>query len=419
MVRHGWGAGCPDGRPRRITVPAYTWPRCWEHGLVKVVFAAIPAYGHLYPLMPLALACAEAGHEVTVAAGPPFLGRLPLPTIPQQPPEMDLGAMLAETKRRNPGLEGAELMAGLFADVTAEAVSDVLLPAIEESRPDLVVYEAMDAGAGVAASVLDIPTAAYAIGLTHQGFAMVHSAAIGYRRDLWTSRGRRAPDRSSFLSDHLLDPTPPSLRRFSGPLEVTRIPVRPVPYAESSGVLPTWLEAPKSRPRVYLTLGTVSFGAVEVLSRAVNEISSLDLELLVAVGPEGDPTALGDVADNVHLERFVDQSRVLPLVDLIVHHGGTGSVLGALANGLPQLILPQGADQFFNARFLTEAGAALALQNDEHEPGAIRQAVSDLLSRGAEQRVARQLQAEIAGLPGPAEVVSTLVALADGSQSAT
>ena len=57
---------------------------------MKILFAAIPAYGHLYPLMPLALACAEAGHDVTVACGKPFLGRLPLPTIPQQPDALEL-----------------------------------------------------------------------------------------------------------------------------------------------------------------------------------------------------------------------------------------------------------------------------------------------------------------------------------------
>src|SRR4029078_6203591 len=99
--------------------------------------------------------------------------------------------------------------------------------------------------------------------------------------------------------------------------------------------------------------------------------------------------ALGDVADNVHLEKFVDQPRVLELVDLIVHHGGTGSVLGALSAGVAQLILAQGADQFFNAEFLSEVGAARAIRNDEYEPGAIRRTATDLLSGGMEQRDAR------------------------------
>ena len=45
-----------------------------------IVFAALPAYGHLYPLMPLALATAAAGHRVTVATGAHFVDALPLPT---------------------------------------------------------------------------------------------------------------------------------------------------------------------------------------------------------------------------------------------------------------------------------------------------------------------------------------------------
>jgi UDP:flavonoid glycosyltransferase YjiC (YdhE family) len=77
----------------------------------------------------------------------------------------------------------------------------------------------------------------------------------------------------------------------------------------------------------------VSFGAVDVLRRAIAEIAPLAVDILVAVGPEGEPATIGDVPDNVRIERFVAQSAVLPLVDLIVHHGGTGTVLAALEVG--------------------------------------------------------------------------------------
>lgn len=46
---------------------------------MRVVVASLPAYGHLYPLMPLAQAFALAGHEVVVAVGDPFLGRFAVP----------------------------------------------------------------------------------------------------------------------------------------------------------------------------------------------------------------------------------------------------------------------------------------------------------------------------------------------------
>jgi UDP:flavonoid glycosyltransferase YjiC (YdhE family) len=109
-------------------------------------------------------------------------------------------------------------------------------------------------------------------------------------------------------------------------------------------------------------------------------------------------------------ERFVAQSKVLPLVDLIVHHGGTGTVLSAFEVGLPQLILPQGADQFVNAATLSALGAARALSNDAQQPGAIRAAVQALLSGDApERRVAARVRDEILALPAPADVVPTLV----------
>ncbi len=183
-------------------------------------------------------------------------------------------------------------------------------------------------------------------------------------------------------------------------------------YNEASAEVPAWLTATRTRPRVYLTLGTVSFGAVEVLSRAVAEIAAFDVDVLVTVGPEGEPAALGEAPDNVYVERFVAQSAVLPLVDLIVHHGGTGTVLSALEVGLPQLLLPQGADQFVNAEILTAAGAARALPNDAQLPGAIGEAVQELLGNAPERQAATRLRDEIAAMPSPGEVVPALVKLA-------
>ena len=88
-------------------------------GNVKIMFASLGAYGHLYPMMPLALACADAGHETVIAIGPPFLGRLPLPTVEGYPADLDLGWAIQETKRRHPELTGSHSSFAMFADVTA------------------------------------------------------------------------------------------------------------------------------------------------------------------------------------------------------------------------------------------------------------------------------------------------------------
>jgi UDP:flavonoid glycosyltransferase YjiC (YdhE family) len=152
---------------------------------------------------------------------------------------------------------------------------------------------------------------------------------------------------------------------------------------------------------VYVTLGTVSYGAVEVLRRAILAVAAHGAEVLVAAGPAGDPALLGDLAANVHTEKFVPQAEVLRHVDLVVHHGGTGTMLGALAEGLPQLILPQGADQPFNGMMIERAGAGRALPNEAQTPAALEEAVGALLAEGPERLTAKRIAEEIAAMPAP------------------
>ena len=391
---------------------------------MKILFASLGAYGHVYPMMPLALACADAGHEVTIAIGEPFLGRLPLPTVPCYPPDHSLDSTTEETRRRHPEAHGVDFSRAMFADVTAGIVMPTLIEHCTADRPDLIIFEGMNSGAGAAANLLGIPAAAYSISLGGPMFyPVLHQATVGYQRDAWLQRGQTPPD-SGLLAAALIDPVPPTLRNAAVPAgrpplptppqgdrPWRSIPIRPVAYSEDVAQVPAWLTADRARPRVYLTLGTVAFGAVEVLGRAVRETAELDVDALVAVGPEGDPAALGELPSNVHVERFVAQSKVLPLVDLIVHHGGTGTVLAALEAGIPQLILPQGADQFFNAATLPAAGVARALPNEAQQPGAIRDAVRALLGDAPERTAAARVRDEIAALPSPADVVPVLADL--------
>ncbi|HYZ35917.1 MAG TPA: nucleotide disphospho-sugar-binding domain-containing protein, partial [Pseudonocardiaceae bacterium] len=81
---------------------------------------------------------------------------------------------------------------------------------------------------------------------------------------------------------------------------------------------------------------------------------------------------------------------LLPHCHLVVSHGGAGIMLNALAHGLPQLILPQGADQFSNAAARQSAGAALALRPGALSADAIATAAECLITiraSGAPRRV--------------------------------
>jgi UDP:flavonoid glycosyltransferase YjiC (YdhE family) len=147
-----------------------------------------------------------------------------------------------------------------------------------------------------------------------------------------------------------------------------------------------------------------------LLRTAVEGLGTLDARIVVAAG-RVPPERLGDVPDSVTMRAWVPQADLLPYVDVVVHHGGSGTMLGALTAGAPQLVLPQGADQFANAEALCAAGAALRLLPEEVSVDSIAEQARALLpgySDGSHHDAARTLAAEIAGMPSPHEVARRL-----------
>ena len=132
---------------------------------MKVVFAALGAYGHLFPMLPLAMACQDAGHDVVVATGAPFLDRLPVRTVPGLPAEVDLAWAEQEVRRRHPDLHGFEATLAMFGDVTAGATIATMLEVLVAERADLLVTDPLHLGAAIAGDLLDVPTLDFAIGL--------------------------------------------------------------------------------------------------------------------------------------------------------------------------------------------------------------------------------------------------------------
>jgi UDP:flavonoid glycosyltransferase YjiC (YdhE family) len=379
---------------------------------VDVAFTALPAYGHLYPLMPLALATAAAGHRVTVATGAHFADTLPLPTAQAFPDHATLSWLEQETARRFVAEEGIGFGVRMFADVAANTSAETLLPLWDERRPDLVVLDSGNLGAAVAAHVLGIPAVAVAVGVWDPFGPPAYAAVLHFAARQWRSHGAAPPTDPSHLLAALVDPLPAALQR-GAPAGVRHLPMRSVGFSHGAAPLPPWLEAPAERPRVLLTLGTVAYEAVHVIRTAIEGLLELDVDVLVVLGPQGDPDALAGLPDRVHLHRFVPQEQVLPYLDLVVHHGGSGNLLGGLSHGLPALVLPQGADQYVNAARLVETGAGRALQGDDLGASAVRDAVAAMLPDGSPERTrAREVAAEMAAMPAPADVVPVLEGLA-------
>ena len=356
--------------------------------------------------MPLAQACKEHGHDVTFATGGPLLDRLPVETVKVYD-DRTLDEAEAEVIRRHPDLENVppeekwRFGLELFADVEYDGLWKGVEPLIAGERPDLVIFEAYSAAAGVAAATHDVPAVAVGVSPWSFFFELLHRSVMerhGVER------------RHAIVADFYLDIFPPSTWSDDPPGLPERRPLRPVAWSPGDSELPNWLERPRQRPRVYVTLGTVVFGYTAAFDSVLAALGELDVEVLLTVGPKGDPSVLARHGEHIHVERFVDQARVIPLVDAVVHHGGSGTALAATAAGLPQVVMPQGADQFQNAEQLAAMGVARGVlpgTSDDELAEHLRAALTDDGMKAA----ARKFADEIAAMPSPADVAGHLEAL--------
>jgi UDP:flavonoid glycosyltransferase YjiC (YdhE family) len=106
----------------------------------------------------------------------------------------------------------------------------------------------------------------------------------------------------------------------------------------------------------------------------------------------------------------VPHALLLPRCRLVVSQGGAGVMFGALSLGLPQLLLPQGADQFVNAETLVRAGAGEALAQGEVSAARVAASASRLLADARFTSAARAVQAELGAMPDPDAVLRQLTA---------
>lgn len=155
---------------------------------------------------------------------------------------------------------------------------------------------------------------------------------------------------------------------------------------------PAWIAELES-PLVYVTMGTV-YNQPELFRPLLDGLDGHGAAL-VTVGRNVEPDALGPLPPRVRVERFVPQAHILPRCAAVVSHGGSGTTLGALAQGLPLVLVPQAADQFDNAARAEAAGAAVVLRPGEVTAETVRAALGRVLGESAFAEAARRIAAEI------------------------
>jgi UDP:flavonoid glycosyltransferase YjiC (YdhE family) len=140
----------------------------------------------------------------------------------------------------------------------------------------------------------------------------------------------------------------------------------------AEGALPEWVGdlqvqpnvQAERRPALYATLGTVYNNRTDILSAILEGLREEPINLILTVGRNRDPLEFGEQPAHVHIERYISQNMLLPRCDLVITHGGSGTMLDALSLGLPMVINPIFADQPINAQLCAELGVARAGPGD-------------------------------------------------------
>ncbi len=266
-------------------------------------------------------------------------------------------------------------------------------------RPDLVVCDEVDFGAMIAAERLGVPHASVLV--TASGGFVRASVVASALDDVRASFGLPADPALAMLERHLvLSPFPPGFRDPAYSLPVTARTFRPQDPVEADG------EA------IYFTLGTIfNTESGDLFQRVLTGLRELEVPLVMTVGEMIDPAEFGPQPSHVRIERFVPQASVLPTCRLVVSHGGSGSLTGALAHGLPSVLIPLGADQLMNGARVAALGLGLVLDPVSLTPAGIRDAAADVLTDPSYLRVAAGLRAEMAAQPGVSYTVGLLEGL--------
>ncbi|EGD41668.1 putative LigA [Nocardioidaceae bacterium Broad-1] len=359
---------------------------------MRILAVSTAGAGHFNPMKPWLKRLAEHGHEVTVV-GPPGLAAAASGFDFRAGAAPDPASVAAIWQRvaESPMEVSRELvLRDLFARVNSGAMIPAVRAAIDDLRPDLVLRDPAEYASALAAAEAGVPQARLGVSLCSE-IAFFESTAAPVLED-WRPGLHREIVES------------PILTRFPASLD-------PSPF---SAVVRYRVGEPLVRdvdPRfVYATLGTVAptMPPMRPWFDIVAEVlGALPVRAVFTIGHDLDPAQIA-AAPDVRIEPWADHADVLSHAAVILHHGGSGTVLDALAAGVPQVIVPLFADQGANGAAIVKAGVGTALPGSGasafHVPQGgeverLQELVAETMASETVRERAAEVAAEMSALP--------------------
>ncbi|MDQ3929271.1 MAG: glycosyltransferase [Chloroflexota bacterium] len=301
---------------------------------MRVLFTTHPTASHWHPLVPLAQALEAAGHEVAFATSPSFCptivtkGFRCFPAGADDVPE-ERQARREQMVGLNPREETFFTLRHAFAGPRADRSLVSLLDIIAEWQPEVMVRENTEFAGCVAAERTGVPHAVMQITAAWPFFLDAVGPPVAR---LLASVGLPAEEPGAVLYSYLLlSPRPLSLWNPSAPVPPTAHAFRYSGFSQSGREeLPRWVRQLEKRPTVYATLGTFDNERTDILTAILEGLRDEPINVILTVGRNRDPQEFGKQPTNVHVERYIPNDLLMPYCDLVLCHGGSGTMLDAL-----------------------------------------------------------------------------------------
>jgi MGT family glycosyltransferase len=376
-----------------------------------IVYFSFPAHGHINPTLPVIRELALRGEQISYFSTERFSHTIG-----------ETGASFCPYTDR---VRMPEHGPGPFSRVSTTletllefcgAVLDDHLDAVRKLRPTHAMFDSFAPWGRMMAQLLGLPAIASVPSILVNRAIDARYGAGGERppedprlTPQWCN-GFRSRCHERLLGYHLPEPlTPPQLLQTYGKLNLVYTSRLFQPFGETfdsrrfqfvgpccdfrPDAPPFPFERLDDRPLVLVSLGTVYGERPDLLATCIRELADGPWQVVLATG---DAAIAGTPPRNFIVRPSVPQIEILQRAAAFVTHGGMNSVQEALYYGVPLVVAPLGADQFWIASRVAELGAGLTLDASRLQPGAMRASVREVLCgahyHAAAARVAQSLQ---------------------------
>lgn len=348
--------------------------------MAKVLFANIPAHGHINPTFPLVSALVKAGHSVDYLITEDFRRKVEYcgaNLIPcYRPFNIDFSDFLNLIKNMRKYIKELNLKIKQIApkyDVIfiggmnpsiAELEKEIEAPIVHCSAvffqsegtiehlfkkswgiPSSICYIVLHPNARKSFSRLVLSPA---LGIEINDILDVFKAQSSTLNIAFTSRYFQPEDKDFDEKCLFIGPTP-TISVLDNSFPMSRLGTTP-------------------KKIIYATLGTVYNNWIGFFKNVIEAFKNSEYVVVMSTGNKERLKEIGYIPDNFIVSDFVPQVYVLKHAALFITHGGMGSISDGIYYGVPMLLIPRGADQFFNAYRLQELQAGKVLKSEEVTP---------------------------------------------------